>query len=95
MRETIYQTQKGKIAEFDSVIQVAVSQGKVNHVSLSADQLQLFVGVLGGTLLTYNVHDIVQQVCVNRKRKERFIILIVLCMHVYRRKLLHHRTRTV
>ncbi|KAK4513934.1 ribose phosphate diphosphokinase subunit prs4 [Mucor velutinosus] len=61
MREIIYQTQKGKIAELDNTIQVVVSQGKVNHVSLSADQLQLFVAVLGGTLLTYNVHDIVQQ----------------------------------
>lgn len=64
MRQVIYQTHKGKVAEYDSVIQVPVSQGKVHHVSLSADQLQLFVAVLGGTLSTYNVHDIVQQVCV-------------------------------
>jgi len=63
MRKMIYQTQKGQTAEFESVILISVNQGRINHVSLSADQLQLFVAVLGGTLLTYNVHDIVQQVC--------------------------------
>lgn len=87
MRKAVYQTKKGKVVLFDDLIQVEVKEGKVNHVSLSADQLQLYVSVLGGTLLTYNVQDIVQQVCVSDIQLKMHHVELI---NFYRKRLLHH-----
>ncbi|CEP14626.1 hypothetical protein [Parasitella parasitica] len=61
LRKTIYQTVKGEAVPFNELIEVEVKQEKVHHISLSADQLELLVSVSAGTILTYSVHDIVQQ----------------------------------
>ncbi|KAI8645004.1 hypothetical protein BD408DRAFT_96639 [Parasitella parasitica] len=61
LRKTVYATGKGEAALFEELIQVEVKQGKIHHINLSADQLELFVSVASGTLLTYSVRDIVQQ----------------------------------
>jgi hypothetical protein len=44
---------------FKDYTEVCVDQGSVNIVALTSDQLQLLVGVSGGMLLVYNIHDIV------------------------------------
>jgi hypothetical protein len=88
MRKAVYRAQKGQVVSFDDLIQVEVKEGKINHVSLSADQLQLYVSVLGGTLLTYNVHDIVQQVCVSDIQLKIYHVELI---NFYRKRPLHHR----
>ncbi|OBZ86836.1 hypothetical protein A0J61_05105 [Choanephora cucurbitarum] len=61
LRSTVYETSQSETATLDQVISVTVSEGAVNVLALSADECQLFIGVIGGILLTYNVQDIIQK----------------------------------
>ncbi|KAI8332160.1 hypothetical protein EDC96DRAFT_488803 [Choanephora cucurbitarum] len=61
LRSTVYKTSQSETTTLDQVISVTVKEGTVNVLALSADECQLFIGVVGGILLTYNVQDIVQK----------------------------------
>ncbi|KAI8354683.1 hypothetical protein BD560DRAFT_407524 [Blakeslea trispora] len=61
LRSSVYKTAQSETTFLDETVPVTVKEGAVNILALSADECQLFVGVAGGTLLTYNVQDIVQK----------------------------------
>lgn len=63
LRATIYGAERGVDATpFEDLIKVSVTEGQVNIIALTCDNLQLLVGVSGGILLTYNISDIVKNV---------------------------------
>ena len=66
----MYETSQSETATLDQVISVTVSEGAVNVLALSADECQLFIGVIGGILLTYNVQDIIQKVSSKKANSE-------------------------
>ncbi|GAA5799694.1 hypothetical protein HPULCUR_005111 [Helicostylum pulchrum] len=60
LRTTIYSAERNSSTPFDKLIKVPVKEGSVNIVALTCDNLQLIVAVSGGTLLTYNISDIIK-----------------------------------
>jgi hypothetical protein len=59
IRTQMLGAEEGSEVHFKDYTEVCVNQGSVNIVALTSDQLQLLVGVSGGMLLVYNIHDIV------------------------------------
>jgi hypothetical protein len=62
LRSKVLAASKAETVAFDEIISVDIADGEVNIIVLSADQLQLFVGVSGGLLLTFNIRDIIKNV---------------------------------